>query len=59
MLRRRGLRWGVTVGLFILAIPLSAQAQTTLKERYQQGVAAFQAEQYQKSLKLFQRIYNE
>jgi tetratricopeptide (TPR) repeat protein len=54
------MRW-VSVGFifFLLTLPGLAWAQASLQERFQQGVEAFKAEQYQKSLELFQKIKKE
>ena len=60
MPQRLGFRWWVAVGALVLALPLVARPQPpTLQDRFQQAVKAFRAEQYQKSLELFQQVHKE
>lgn len=59
MPQRRGWRWWAAAGALLLALPLTTWAQATLQERFQEGVKAFKAGQYQKSLELFQQVQKE
>jgi tetratricopeptide (TPR) repeat protein len=53
--------WWLILGVLLLALPLAARAQAppTAQELLQQGFTAFQAQQYQRSLELFQKAYKE
>jgi tetratricopeptide (TPR) repeat protein len=59
MLKRA--RWWLITGVLLLFLPMAARAQAplTAQELLEQGFTAFQAQQYQRSLELFQKAYKE